>query len=586
VKRKASKPRRRRPHPLSPSPSGRGGTTVLASEADPLGDARIRGLLERYCKLAAVKQAGRGADLTELSLPEDERPFFRDRAAVRVAFSLDALERDPDAEIGGVGSPFLSQLIEAIRARAARRSLGLIASPPASSPPDPLSVPERGDELPVPVRGGTVKRGTARVAVHPVGRLVARVVLRAGAGVEEAVVESDVFDLSTGTKVDADLAEAFVDLEAGRSRPADTSVVEDAAPVPAREPGDLVRLLVSHLREKLAERVAVRRAAAEQGLAVELGRLDRYFESILKEQSDPDAIGTVTALAERRRTEEIRRSQVKAVVHPLQLIEAAVLMQHAEWRVKSSHGRGATFSAQRALSGEAAWSIACPHCGRAPKALVICRQEHGACEACASRCSVCAEDFCAEHGIAECRVDGQPACAEHVHVCPSCRLEHCTAHEGVCSEAEGGGHSACSACLAACGSCGRLICNRHAEETDAEAPQGRRRLCAACLRQCEGGVNERVGMDEVAPCASCGKVVCTAHQDVCAVDGQGHCSQHLRRTDQSERLVCARHRAACALEGVVAVFASDEVEECPVCGKHVCADHRGACHDEPRASLG
>ena len=119
------------------------------------------------------------------------------------------------------------------------------------------------------------------------------------------------------------------------------------------------------------------------------------------------------------------------------------------------------FSAQRALSGEAAWAIACPHCGRAPKALVICRQGHGACDACALRCSVCAEDFCADHGIAECRVDGQPACAEHVHVCSSCRLEHCTAHEGVCSDGEG--HPACSACLAPCGSCGRIICNRHAE---------------------------------------------------------------------------------------------------------------------------
>ena len=548
-----------------------GEVTAPASNGDPLGDARIRALLERYCKLARVKQAARGADLMELSLPADERPFFRDRAELRVAFSLDALERDPDAEIGGVGSPFLSQLIEAIRARAARRSLGLIAPPPA---PEGASDPKRV-ELTIPIKDGTVKRSTARLAVHPVGRLVARVVLRAGAGVEEAIVESDVFDLSTGTKVDADLAEAFVDLEAGRAQPAGASVVEDAAPVPARAPGDLVRLLVSHLQEKSAERVAVRRAAAEQGLAVELGRLDRYFESILKEQSDSDAIGAVTALAQRRRTEEIRRSQVKAVVHPLQLIEAAVLMQHAEWRVKTSHGRGATFSAQRALSGEAVWSIACPHCGRPPKALVICRHEHGACDACSSRCSVCVEDFCADHGIAECRVDGQPACSEHVHVCPSCRLEHCTAHEGVCSEGEG--HPACSACLAACGSCGRLICNRHAEQSHAQAPKGSRRLCTACLRHCEGGLNEAVGMDEVAQCASCGKSVCTAHQGVCAVDEQVHCAPHLRRTDKSQRPVCGSHKAGCALEGVTAVFASDEVAECPVCGERVCADHRAAC---------
>ncbi|HYU89885.1 MAG TPA: hypothetical protein VE966_05550, partial [Gemmatimonadales bacterium] len=210
---------------------------------------------------------------------------------MNVVFSLDALERDPDAEIAVLGSPFLSQLIEAIRTRAARLSLGLIAP---SSPPVPPSQRERGDDsevpLPILVRDGTVKRSTARVAVHPVGRLVARVVLRAGAGVEEAVVESDVYDLSAGARVGDDLAGAFRDLEAGRVKPADPSDAGEAARVPAREPGDLLRLLLSHLQEKSAERVAARRAAAEQALATELGRLDRYFESILKEQSDPEAI--------------------------------------------------------------------------------------------------------------------------------------------------------------------------------------------------------------------------------------------------------------------------------------------------------
>src|SRR5205807_1210381 len=174
---------------------------------------------------------------------------------VNVAFSLDALERDPEAEIAVLGSPFVSQVVEAIRARAARLSLGLIAPATASSP---LSRRERGDdpvELPIPVRDGVAKPG------------------------------------------------------------------------------------------------ATRRAAAEQELAAELGRLDRYFESVLKEQGDPEGIATVTASAERRRAEEIRRSQVKAVVHPLQLVEAAVLMQRAEWRLESGKGRRATFAARRSLSG-------------------------------------------------------------------------------------------------------------------------------------------------------------------------------------------------------------------------------------------
>ena len=541
-------------------------------DAEPLADSGLRPLLERYCRLAGVKRAALGPDHAELSVPPGERPFFRDRASLRVAFSLDALERDPDAEIAVLGSPFLAQLIEAIRARGARRSLGLIA-PALSTPGDPRDV-----ELTIPVRDGTARPGAARSAVHPVGRLSARVVLRAGAGVEEAVVESDVYDLSAGVKVSDDLAAAFRDLEAGRGAAADPSVAADAAGIAAREPAELLGLLLAHLRDKSAERVAARRAVAERELAAELGRLDRYFESVLKEQSDPEAVATVTALAERRRTEEIRRSQVKAVVHPLQLIEAAVLLQRAEWQLESAppRERRATFSAQRALgsAGAAPWIMACPHCGRPPALLVICRHDHCACEACAHRCSVCGDDFCADHGIAQCRVDAQPACDEHVRVCPSCRLEHCTAHEGVCSEGEG--HAACSACLAPCASCGRVVCNRHAERSHAEAPKGSRHLCATCLRHCEGGTNEPVGVDEVAQCASCGKSVCTAHQAVCVVDGQVHCSPHLRRTDTSQRLVCARHRGACAYEPGV-LFATDEVGACPICGKSVCEGHRAAC---------
>ncbi len=160
-----------------------------AADADPLADARIRPLLESYCVLAGVKQTALGPDHSKLTLPQAERPFFKDRERLSVAFSLDALERDPDAEIAVLGSPFLSQLIDAIRARAARLSLGLIAP---SSPPVPLSLRERGDdgvELPIPVRDGVAKPAATQLAVHPVGRLVARIVLRAGAGVEEAVVE-------------------------------------------------------------------------------------------------------------------------------------------------------------------------------------------------------------------------------------------------------------------------------------------------------------------------------------------------------------------------------------------------------------
>jgi hypothetical protein len=285
----------------------------------------------------------------------------------------------------------------------------------------------------------------------------------------------------------------------------------------------------------------------------------------------------------------MRRHRVMAIVHPLQLSDAQVLMQRVEWEIRSKRGVRARFAAQRPIAGSATWILACPQCGRPPAELVVCVHEDGEegrgsgdgehkrghciCEACATRCSVCESDFCADHGIASCRVDEQPACEQHARMCPSCRMVHCTAHEGVCADGE---HPTCSACLEACGSCGRIVCNAHAEQSRADAPKGSRRLCAACLRYCEGGTNEPVGVDEVAQCASCGRSVCTAHQAVCAVDGQIQCSRHLRRADGSGRLVCEQHRSACVQEPE-AVFAADEVSACPVCGKTACASHQGAC---------
>src|SRR5207253_8358917 len=150
---------------------------------------------------------------------------------------------------------------------------GSPASDP-SSPPVPLSLRERGNdrvELAIPVRDGVAEPGATRLAVHPVGRLAARVVLRAGAGVEEAVVETDVYDLSAGAPAGADVAAAFRELEAGRLAPADPAAVT-AAPVLARGPGGLLQLLVGHLRGGAAGRVGARRGAAEQERAPGLGR--------------------------------------------------------------------------------------------------------------------------------------------------------------------------------------------------------------------------------------------------------------------------------------------------------------------------
>src|SRR3989454_10662368 len=152
-------------------------------------------------------------------------------------------------------------------------------------------------------------------------------------------------------------------------------------------------------------------------------------------------------------------------------------------------------------------------------------------------------------------------------------MSYCTAIEGVGAEGE---HRTYSACPEAWGSGGGSVCNRHAEQSRADAPKGSRRLCATCLRHCEGGTNEPVGVDLGGRRIIKKRTVCTVHQAVCAVDEQIQCSRHLRRADGSGRLVCEQHRAACVAEPE-AVFAADEVSASPVCGKTACASHQGAC---------
>ena len=106
--------RRRKPQPKPQGKAKRPAPAPEAAEADPLADARIRPFVERYCDLAGVKLVEKGSDLRELKLPLAERAHFQGRDSVRLALSLDALERHPDAEIAVLGSPFLTHLIEEI----------------------------------------------------------------------------------------------------------------------------------------------------------------------------------------------------------------------------------------------------------------------------------------------------------------------------------------------------------------------------------------------------------------------------------------------------------------------------------------
>src|SRR5204862_2512423 len=100
----------------------------------------------------------------------------------------------------------------------------------------------RSTGMPVPVRNGTARRRKSQLATHTVGRLLARVVLRAGAVVEETVIESAVIDLATGARADDQVTAQFANLEARRIKPTDPDDVPDVVAVPARPPAEMLQL--------------------------------------------------------------------------------------------------------------------------------------------------------------------------------------------------------------------------------------------------------------------------------------------------------------------------------------------------------
>lgn len=546
--------------------------SIEPPDAEALADARIRGLVERYARLVGAHAVALEPHLLELELPPSESRYFRGRRVVRIAFSLGALERCADAEMAVVGSALLDELIAAVRARGQRQVLGLL---------QPTVNPEAtATALRVPLRNGTISPPSLRLALHPLGRLVARVTLSAGASVEERIVESSVFDLSVGAAVDSEIAALCEDLELGRVLPATDAMAEGSLAVPGRPAAEVVQLMLDDLEAKLAEAIERRRTFAERALATELGRIDQYYASLLEGPAGPgtqvqDSAGrrVIEAEHQRRRGEEERRHQVRAALHPLQLVECRLLVQRGEWTATSAAGRHGVLLAARPLSGLGGWSVVCPSCGRPPSEVLVCRHGHVACSACATTCSVCSEECCRTHGIAACHLDGAPVCDEHVRKCRVCSKDYCTVHGAICAEGE---HAACAGCVAPCAHCRRSVCTQHATISVADAPKGCRRLCRECVVACEGGTSELVGVDEVIKCASCSRFVCANHQATCTVDGKVHCSRHLRRSDRSRRLLCESHRARCSHEPE-AIFATDEVSECATCGTSVCRAHGDTC---------
>lgn len=547
---------------------------------EPLVDPRIRPLLERYVSAVGAELVDLGAGIVELQLPASERKWFRDRSSIRIAFTLDALEGDPDAEIAVIGSPLVEQLIDAIRVRGSRVSHGQLPArhEPSVSPP----------VLRVPITNGRAGAPRVDVAWHRVVRLVARVVVRAGGEVEEHLLESGFFDATTGIPVPGDVVEQCMALTATAARRDGRIGKRDRASLPraaARPTADLISLAINELRRSLEPNVARLRDDARRGLHEELFRIDSYYASLLADAERHGAAAESTARrameAEhgRRRAEEERRYQVRVIVHPVQLIEGELLVQRATWKLVGARDIRAKLVTERWLNGAGDWMLACPRCGAAdPSSLSLCKSGDVACNACASTCGVCEDVFVRDDEMATCHVDGRATCAEHGRTCSSCRKPYCTAHEATCAD---GDHSACSVCVMPCALCGRSVCEEHATATDASSVRGERRLCGECVRRCEGGASEHVGVDEVTRCAGCEKYVCEQHRSTCAVDEGVHCSKHLRRTDGSRRLVCEAHCGECALEPG-AVYAADELRACVSCDRMACEEHSHPCVEDGR----
>ena len=378
-------PRKGRGKPTATARRTQSLTSFTAPEHDPLSDSRLRPLVERYASLAGVTCDEVGPQLLELRLPEEERGFFGGRERVTVAFTVPALELAPEAEMAVVGSSFVEQLLASIRSRGARIKLGTVPPGPTGTVPAPLGIPVRDGSL------GTPKMKLAR---HPVARLLARVVIRAGAAVEEHLVESSFFDLADGVPLPDAAAAACAANERTMAAPSSRRMPK-AQSVAPRAWSDLVEVMVGDLRGKLAPRIDKLRADAERALALELERIDSYFHTILEDAAGrrqgededglfADAARAIEAEHARRRVEEERRHQVRTVVHPLQLVEMDILVERARWPLTSSSGHRAQLAAMRYLGGGEAptWRVRCPSCDAEASELIVVADGQLGCAAC------------------------------------------------------------------------------------------------------------------------------------------------------------------------------------------------------------
>ena len=538
----------------------------MPAEVDP----RPRRLLERYATLAGGMTMELGPDLLQVELPLAEQRRLDTGDRLLVALSPSALDEEPEAEIFVVGSTLLDRIIDAVRERGSHDDRGLV--------PSTVNASAEAVALSVPVEGVAAGLPSVDLAALPVGCLLARVSIHSGSAVSERLVESSIVDLTVGTLAAETVASACAALL--NHSGAKPYAPEHVRRLPSRPAAELLPLLFADLERRLDRDLASIAQESGRMSATERARLEAYYQRMLDEidpDEDPDEVrerkNAIVADRDRRLEEENLRAAVRVTVHPVQLIEWQVLAQRAEWELRAASGVTGRIASTRTLVGDAAWHVACPSCGQTPGLLRVCHEGHVACEACSDRCGVCGEGTCRTHGLGTCELEGHAACARHIAKCKSCGRAHCDSHSGTCGAHH---HRVCAACVVECSRCGLQVCQAHGVRTEDEAPLGARWLCTDCTVSCEGGSNERVGLDEVDRCSSCERYICRHHAVTCLVDDRLHCSRHLRRSDRTGRLVCEEHRTSCADEPN-SVLATDEVAACATCGRNVCENHWGIC---------
>jgi hypothetical protein len=547
--------------PIGSSAAAPASPPHVAPPEDVIVDRRILDLIREYLKASRGELHVIQDDLVRIRVAPADARFFNNRLDHTLALSVTAMQRHPESELPVIGSAFWNSLLRAIRERGHRRVRGCLPIS-VTSPP---STPE------FRIEGATAELLDCVREQRRLLRLSTRLTLAAGTTVEEELVESDVIDLTSGTRIGPWIADQWtLGSHNGEIAAAENSTTTDIVPA-----------LVAGIEQRVAERLQSLQQEADRALKEEFARIDRYYAAVrqeLREDRGPGTAGEAAIEREhaKRRAEETRRYQLRIDVEPVQVEECTVVAERARWRLTSPVGRSAELMAHRYLSGPGDWEIRCPCCRASPEAVTVCRAGHAAGVECINHCTVCNDAFCTEHGHSSCAVDGKPVCSEHGSICFSCERVHCTAHQATCTET---GHIGCSDCVHACESCGRMICRRHGNSTRPDAPRGERFLCKDCITWCEGSTSEPVGVDESALCFTCGKHICLRHQVLCEVDRKPHCSKHLRRADRSRRFICEQHRADCAREPGV-IFASDEVITCVKCGTACCARHSASCLDD------